>query len=234
MRCHAVVAETEPPSARTSAPERPARSRVMELYERHLLPRLTSWVCATDDMGSRRRRLVPRATGRVVELGAGSGHNLPYYDGHRVERVWAVEPSVEMWRLAAGRLAGAGPTVEHLAASAESIPLEDGVADTVVVTWALCTIPRPQAALAEARRLLKPGGLLLFAEHGRAPDASVRRWQERLNPVWTIFSGGCNLDRDVHGLLTGAGFVLEDVEAGYASGLKPLSFNTLGAARKAT
>jgi SAM-dependent methyltransferase len=212
---------------------RPARrSALMALYERHVLPRLTSWVCAADDMGRRRARLVPRATGRVVELGAGSGHNLPYYDAHRVERVWAVEPSLEMWRLATARLAGAGPVVEHLAASAEAIPLADGVADTVLVTWALCTIPRPELALAEARRLLKPDGVLLFAEHGLAPDAEVRRWQARLNPVWTTFSGGCNLDRDVGRLLAEAGFVVEDVEAGYTSGVRALSFNTLGAARK--
>ena len=205
----------------------------MGLYDRYVLPRLTSWVCSTEDLGSCRRRLVPRAHGRVVELGAGSGHNLPYYDGSAVERVWAVEPSHEMWQLAAPRLAQAAPLVEHVHASAESIPLEDGVADTVLVTWALCTIPRPEAALAEARRLLKPGGLLLFAEHGRAPDAGVRRWQDWLNPVWTLFSGGCNLNRDVHGLLTGAGFSLEGVEAEYLAGPKPLSFNVLGAGRKA-
>jgi ubiquinone/menaquinone biosynthesis C-methylase UbiE len=185
-------------------------------------------------MGSRRQRVVPRAHGRVVELGAGSGHNLPYYDGRAVEHVWAVEPSHEMWRLASSRRAQSVPTVEHVPTSAESIPLGDSVADTVVVTWALCTIPHPELALAEARRLLKPGGLLLFAEHGRAPDASVRRWQDRLNPVWTHFSGGCNLNRDVPGLMTRAGFTLEDVEAGYAPGPKPLSFHFLGSARKPT
>jgi len=176
--------------------------------------------------------VVPRASGRVVELGAGSGHNLPYYDRSAVERVWAVEPSLEMWQLAMPRLAQAVPPVEHVAASAEAVPLDDGVADTVVVTWALCTIPHPDVALAEARRLLKPGGLLLFAEHGRAPDAGVRRWQDWLNPVWTRFSGGCNLNRDVHELLKGAGFSLEGVEAEYLPGMKPFNFNVLGAGRK--
>jgi SAM-dependent methyltransferase len=205
----------------------------MGLYERYLLPRLTSWVCATDELGSCRRRVVPRARGRVVELGAGSGHNLPFYDRSAVERVWAVEPSLEMWQLAGARLEGLGPEVEHVAATAESIPLEDGLADTVVVTYALCTIPRADVALAEARRLLKPGGLVLFSEHGRAPDAEVRRWQDWLNPVWTRFSGGCNLNRDIPALLTAAGFELEGLESEYLPGLKPFSFNVLGAARKA-
>lgn len=204
----------------------------MGLYERYLLAPLTSWVCATGAHAGHRQRVVPRATGRVVELGAGSGHNLPFYDRVNVERVWAVEPSQQMWRLAKERLAQATIPVEHLAASAEAIPLEDGVADTVVVTWALCTIPHPELALAEARRLLKPGGLLLFAEHGRAPDADVQRWQDRINPVWTLFAGGCNLNRDVTGLVSAAGFELQDIEEGYLPGSRPFTFNTLGAGRK--
>ena len=204
----------------------------MGLYDRYLLPRLTSWVCSAGAHPGQRQRLVPRARGRVVELGAGSGHNLPFYDRTAVERVWAVEPSLGMWRLARPQLEEAGSFVEHVPASAEAIPLEDGLADTVVVTWALCTIPQPERALAEARRLLKPGGLLLFAEHGRAPDADVRRWQDRLNPVWTLFSGGCNLNRDVPALVSAAGFALEGVEAGYLPGSRPFTFNVLGAGRK--
>ena len=110
--------------------------------------------------------------------------------------------------------------------------LEDALADTVVVTWALCSIPQPELALAEARRLLKPGGLLLFAEHGRAPDPEVRRWQDRINPVWTRFSGGCHLNRDVPTLIAEAGFELEGVEAGYLPGSRPFSINVLGAGRR--
>lgn len=204
----------------------------MGLYERYLLPPLTSWVCSSGLHPDRRQRLVPRARGRVVELGAGSGHNLPFYDRRAVEHVWAVEPSHAMWRLAGPRLAGAESFVEHVPTSAENIPLEDALADTVVVTWALCSIPQPERALSEARRLLKPGGLLLFAEHGRAPDPEVRRWQDRINPVWTLFSGGCHLNRDVPTLVTQAGFELEGVEAGYLPGSRPFSFNVLGAGRR--
>ncbi|MFZ5442230.1 MAG: class I SAM-dependent methyltransferase [Myxococcota bacterium] len=202
----------------------------MGLYERFLLPGLTSWVCASGSHGRYRQHVVPRAHGRVVELGAGSGHNLPHYDARAVEHLWAVEPSAGMWRLARERLA-LGPRVEHLAASAEAVPLESAVADTVVVTWALCTIPRPELALAEARRLLKPGGRLLFAEHGEAPDEDVKRWQHRLDPVWNLFSGGCHINRDVPALLTAAGFELEEFHAGYLPGLRPFSFNMRGVAR---
>jgi ubiquinone/menaquinone biosynthesis C-methylase UbiE len=204
----------------------------MGLYKRYLVPRLTSWVCSAGAHAGHRQRLVPRARGRVVELGAGSGHNLPFYDRATVERVWAVEPSQEMWDLAAPRLKQARPEVTYVQASAEAVPLEAGLADTVVVTWALCTIHQPELALAEARRLLKPDGQLLFAEHGRAPDAEVRRWQGRLNPVWTRFSGGCNLNRDITGLVSSAGFALEAVEAEYLPGSRPFSFNVLGAVRK--
>lgn len=135
-------------------------------------------------------------------------------------------------KLAAERLASvAGPRVEHLAASAEEVPLEGGVADTVLVTWALCTIPHPERALAEARRLLKPGGRLLFAEHGEAPDEDVRRWQHRLDPLWNVFSGGCHINRDVPKLLAESSFALDEFHSGYLPGLRPFSFNMRGVAR---
>lgn len=204
----------------------------MGLYDRYLLAPLTSWVCASGSHGRYRQHVVPRAVGRVVELGAGSGHNLPLYDPRHVEQVWAVEPSPGMWKLAAERLAGLSHLrVEHLAASAEAVPLERGVADTVLVTWALCTIPRPELALAEARRLLKPGGRLLFAEHGEAPDEDVRRWQHRLDPLWNVFSGGCHINRDVPKLLAESGFALDEFQSGYLPGLRPFSFNLRGVAR---
>lgn len=203
----------------------------MSLYSRLVLAPLTDIVCGAGSLAGRRARVVPRAVGRVVELGAGSGHNLPFYDRRAVERVWAVEPSAEMWERARARLADIGDFVEHVQASAERIPLEDGVADTVVVTWALCSIPDPARALAEARRVLRPGGALLFAEHGRAPEADVRRWQDLINPAWVRVSGGCNLNRDPLALIAAAGFALEDVVEGYERGARPFSFNTHGLAR---
>lgn len=204
----------------------------MNLYERFVLAPLTDRVCGNASLRDRRQRVVPLARGRVVELGSGSGHNLPFYDRGAVERVWAVEPSMAMWERARPRLATA-PPVTHLHASAELIPLGDEVADTVVVTWALCSIADPSRAVAEALRVLKPDGALLFAEHGRAPDADVRRWQDSLNPAWSRLSGGCNLNRDAPALIAAAGFTIDRVEAGYEPGARPFSFNTLGVARKA-
>jgi ubiquinone/menaquinone biosynthesis C-methylase UbiE len=203
----------------------------MGLYDRYLLAPLTDRVCASGANAKHRARVIPRARGRVVELGAGSGLNLPFYDRGAVETLWAVEPSREMWRLAASRLADA-PFARWVSSSAERIPLDDGVADTVVVTWALCTIPDPARALAEARRLLKPDGVLLFAEHGRAPDADVRAWQDRINPVWSRLSGGCNLNRDAPALIASAGFTVDELEAGYLPGARPFTFNVRGVARR--
>lgn len=182
-------------------------------------------------MMRQRANVVPNASGRVLEIGVGSGLNLSLYDRARVERVVGLDRSAEMLALAAGRAAAASVEVELIEAGAESIPLESGSIDTIVVTWSLCSIPDLASATAEIRRVLAANGRLLFCEHGVAPDLSVRKWQERLNPVWRIFSGGCSLVVDVPARLREAGFDVELHECAYQSAFRPASFNYRGTAR---
>ncbi len=216
----------------------PARRRrwaiirnVMGLYSRLVLPHVIDLVCGMENHARQRARLVPAAEGRVLEIGSGSGHNFGHYRTERIRHLWALDPAEAMHRLARPRAAGLGFPVEFLAAPAEAIPLERASADTVLVTYSLCSVAEPLAALAEVRRVLKPGGTLLFCEHGAAPDQSVRRWQQRLNPAWRRLGGGCHLDRDVPALLRAAGFSAREMQVGYLSGLRFASFNYLGSAR---
>jgi ubiquinone/menaquinone biosynthesis C-methylase UbiE len=202
----------------------------MGLYERHVLPRLLNVACGAKPIRRQRRKVVPFAEGRVLEIGIGSALNLPYYDASKVSHLWGLEPSAEMRRYAARAAAGAPFPVELLSLPGETIPLDDASADTVVTTYTLCTIPDAVQALREMRRVLKPGGRLLFSEHGRAPDAAVRRWQDRLDPYWARIAGGCHLNRDVPALLREGGFEPQGVETMYIPGPRPMSFTYWGAA----
>ena len=177
-----------------------------------------------------REKLVPRAVGRVLEIGIGSGLNLGYYDPEKISKVWGLDPSTELLRRA-GEAAGAVPfDVGMVPSSAEDIPLETGSFDTVLVTYSMCSIPDVASALREMARMLAPGGRLLFCEHGKAPDASVYRWQKRVDPVWRRFSGGCRLDRDIPSLIRASGFEILDLETMYLPGWRPGTFNYWGAA----
>lgn len=202
----------------------------MGLYSRYVLPRLIHFTCALEPAMRQREKVVPRARGRVLEIGIGSGLNLPYYEADSVAKVWGLEPSPEMARMAEKAAAEVGLEVELLEHPAEEIPLESDSVDTVVVTYTLCTIPEPETALAEMRRVLAPGGALLFCEHGAAPDPAVRRWQRRLTPLWKRFAGGCHLDRDIPAVLEGGGFAVEEVETMYLPGWRPATFNYWGRA----
>jgi ubiquinone/menaquinone biosynthesis C-methylase UbiE len=187
----------------------------VNIYDRYLLPRLTHWVCSSPAVQRQRRRVVPRAHGRVLEVGFGSGLNLPHYTTAQVKWIWAVEPSAPMLTLAKPRILASGLDVRCMAAVAEHLPLADASADSVVLTFCLCTVTDPAAALGEIRRVLQPGGPLLFSEHGAAPDTSVRRWQDRLNDVWGRLAGGCNLNRSIVPLIEASGFRLEEVRSEY-------------------
>ena len=202
-------------------------------YDRHILPYLIDFACGIKPVRRQRRKVVPLARGRVLEIGIGTGLNLEHYDKARIEKVVGLDPGLQMHRLARKRVTRAGIVVELVGLSAEQIPFDAGAFDTVVVTYSLCTIPDPVAALKEMRRVLKPGGDLLFCEHGIAPDASVRRWQDRLTPLWSKMSGGCHLNRDIPGLLAQAGFRSDDMETMYLPGPRPLTFNYWGTARAA-
>jgi SAM-dependent methyltransferase len=190
----------------------------MGLYRKHVLPRLVDGLCGVGALSALRAEVVPRAAGRVLEVGFGTGLNLPWYDPARVERLFALEPAAEMLARARARSAAARFPVETLALEGERIPLAAASVDSIVVTFTLCTIADPAAALAGMRRVLRPGGRLLFCEHGRAPDAAVAAWQRRVNPLWRRAFGGCHLDRDVPGLLAAAGFRAETLEAGWIAG----------------
>ena len=198
----------------------------MGFYERKILPRIVEATCSTKPIRYQRRKVVPLAEGRVLEIGVGSGLNFPYYDPDKVERVFALEPSEAMLEKARPRIEAAPFPVEPLGLEGEQIPLDDASVDTVLVTYTLCTIPGVIAALEGMRRVLKPGGKLIFCEHGLAPDPGVARWQNRLNPLWKRIGGGCNLNRDIPALVKEGGFRIETLDTMYLPGPKMIRFSS--------
>ncbi len=202
----------------------------MSWYEDKILPRLTDFSCSTKPTRKQRAKIVPLATGDVLEIGIGSGLNLPYYDSQKVRKIWGLEPSEGMRKLATKNLEGIKLDLEFIDLPGEEIPLESNSVDTVLVTYTLCTIPDVATALEGMRRVLKPEGRLLFCEHGTAPDANVRRWQERLNPGWRKIAGGCNMNRDVPAMINAAGFNIVQDERMYIPGPRILSYNYWGSA----
>jgi len=202
----------------------------MNLYDRYLLPTLIDVLCGIKPVQRQRAKIVPRAQGRVLEIGIGTGRNLPFYDKSRLQQLYGLDPAAQMHPKARQRMLDAGLEVELLELPAEKIPMADASFDTVITTFTLCTIPDAVAALREMRRVLKPGGVLLFCEHGTAPDASVRRWQDRLTPLWKPLAGGCHLNRDIPALLRKGGFRIVDMEQLYLPGPRPLTYNYWGSA----
>ena len=204
----------------------------MSFYETHILPHLIGCACGAPQIMKQRALLVPRAEGRVLEVGFGAGPNLGFYDPDKVSRVFALEPSEGMRRKAAAAIADCPVDVELIDLPGEDIPLEADSVDTVVLTYTACTIPDVNAALAQMRRVLKPGGRLLFSEHGLAPDPGVRRWQKIIEPVWKPIGGGCHLTRQPDALIKAAGFAIDDMTADYLpKSPKFASFNYAGSAR---
>ncbi|MEM1105502.1 MAG: class I SAM-dependent methyltransferase [Pseudomonadota bacterium] len=208
----------------------------MGLWERFAVPPLVSAACATKPFQRQRQKIVPAAEGRILEIGCGSGANFPFYTAGKVDHLWAVEPAPGMLSRAAGALDTlpiAGRT-SLIAAGAENLPLENASVDTAVVTFVLCTLPDWPAACAELRRVLRPGGRVLFSEHGRAPDPGVAKWQRRVEPLWRRLAGGCHLTRDPAELLRAGGFALEHVERMYLPSTPRIAgFATWGMARLA-
>jgi ubiquinone/menaquinone biosynthesis C-methylase UbiE len=202
----------------------------MGFYGDVLLPRLCDLAMRNRRFVPYRQRVVGAAEGRVLEIGVGSGLNLPFY-GAAVRGVVALEPNARLIAMARRSRGASRITVDFLQGSAESIPLDDNSIDTVLTTWTLCTIPHADAALAEMRRVLRPAGRLLFVEHGLAPDERVRWWQDRLTPAWRCLSGGCHLNRPIRALIEDAGFRTERIEVGYMPGPKPMTFMYEGVAR---
>src|SRR3982074_978753 len=201
----------------------------MGLYTNWVLPRLLDLAMRNQALDRYRRNVIGAAPGSGLEVGVGSGLDLPLY-GRPVDRGHALDPSLELLGLARQRARDAIIPVALVRASAEQIPFAGSIFDTVVMTWTLCSIPDPASALAEMRRVLKPGGQLLFVEHGLSPENGVARWQHRLTPCWNWISGGCHLDRKTDDLLRAAGFQIGALETGYMKGPKPWVFIYEGAA----
>jgi ubiquinone/menaquinone biosynthesis C-methylase UbiE len=201
----------------------------MGLYEKWVLPHLLDFAMRNHVLYSYRRRAINSARGQVLEIGVGSGLNLSLY-GPAVARVFGLDPSPELLRLAGKRTADALVPVSLIRASAEHLPFADAAFDAIVMTWTLCSIPNPIAALMEMRRVLKPGGRLLFVEHGLSQESRVALWQHRLTPCWKRIGGGCHLDRKMDDLIRAAGFQVDAIETGYMRGLKPWTFMYQGSA----
>jgi len=206
----------------------------MGFYDKHILPHFINCACGTKPITRQREKVVPMARGTVLEIGIGTGLNLRHYDASRIDKVIGLDPSEASWHIAQKKNPDLPFPLEFIGLPGEEIPLEDNSVDTVMVTYALCTIPDPLTALAGMRRVLKPEGSLVFCEHGEAPDPEVRKWQDRINPYWKAIAGGCNLNRPIPGLLQEAGFRVESQESMYLPGTPRFAgFNYWGTARQA-
>ena len=202
----------------------------MSLYHKWIIPWLVDLSMRNREAMRYRSQVVPQACGTVLEIGIGSGLNLPFY-GPGVERLYGLDPSEELLKMARKKSGAIACPVDFLACPSEEISLDDGSVDTVVTTWTLCTIPDPIKALNEMRRVLKPGGILLFAEHGLAPEPRVQGRQQWLNPLWSRITGGCNLNRKIDELIQASGFRIVELKMEYADGPRAMSYVYSGQAQ---
>lgn len=195
----------------------------MSFYESRILPHLINLAMRNRDLLPYRERVISAAGGRVLEVGIGSGLNLPFYSPQARE-VLGLDPSPRLLAMSRHAANQSSVPVTFIEASAQAIPLDDRSIDTVVTTWTLCSIPTALQALNEMRRVLKPGGHLLFVEHGLSPDRRVRKWQDWLTPAWKRIGGGCHLNRPIRVLIENAGFDITELETGYIKGPKPMTY----------
>ena len=200
----------------------------MSLYQKYLLPKLLNWAMKAPALSKLRSELIPSAEGKVLEIGMGSGLNLPHYDG--ISGLIGLEPSEELQNLAEDMLIQTHFPSVMLTGSAEDIPLESNTFDTVVMTWTLCSVTDPVLALSEIKRVIKPGGKVIFAEHGKSPDQNIRKLQKTLNPLWSRIAGGCQLNREIVDLYESSGFKFKSMERGYLEGPKFATYNYRGVA----
>jgi ubiquinone/menaquinone biosynthesis C-methylase UbiE len=203
----------------------------VSFYAEKIVPHLVHLAMRQSILTPYRQRVISAAAGRVLEIGVGSGLNFPYYDTARVERVIGLDPSTKLLSMAGQVMKHSSLRLELLKGSAEEIPLEDQSVEIVVTSWTLCSISDVRRALSEMRRVLRSDGRLLFVEHGLSPDANVRRWQDRLTPLWKRLSGGCHLNRPIQQLVEDSGFRIEQLNTGYMKGPSPMTFMYEGSAR---
>ena len=204
----------------------------MGFYDRYILPHLINCACGTKPIHRQREKVVPLASGTVLEIGIGTGLNLRHYDSARVDKVIGLDPSEKSWEIARKRNPKVPFELEFIGLPGEEIPLDDSSVDTIVMTYSLCTIPDPQTALRGMRRVLREEGTLIFCEHGKAPDAQVQKWQDRINPYWKAIAGGCHLNRHIPDLLEAAGFRVDAIDSMYLPGTPRFAgYNFWGTAR---
>ena len=187
----------------------------MGFYDKYILPHFLNCACGSKPILYQREKVVPMAEGLVLEVGIGSGLNIPFYDSSKVDKILGLDPSEELNRMALKVAADKGIPVEFILGGAEAIPLPDNHVDSVLVTYTMCTIPQVAAANKEILRVLKPQGQMIFCEHGLAPDANISKWQNRIDPYWGKIAGGCHLNRNIPALITEAGFKIESMEQMY-------------------
>jgi ubiquinone/menaquinone biosynthesis C-methylase UbiE len=195
----------------------------MPFYNDHILPHVINLAMRNRELTPYRERVISQAHGRVLEIGIGSGLNLTLYNS-RVDTILGLDPAARLLEMAQGTANRSKIPVTLITGSAQAIPIDRGSIDTLVTTWTLCSIPDAAAALQEMRRVLKPGGQLLFVEHGSAPEENVRKWQNRLTPIWKRIGGGCHLNRPIRVLIEDAGFRMIRLDTGYAKGPRPMTF----------
>jgi ubiquinone/menaquinone biosynthesis C-methylase UbiE len=205
----------------------------MGIYAKYILPRVIDLAMRNKDTTRLRAECVPQARGDVLEIGIGSGLNLPFYS-REVRRVYGVDPSAELQRMAAKKVSSVPFEVTFLRQSAEvPLPLRDSSIDTVLVTWSLCSIVNPIIALQQAKRVLKPTGRMIYVEHGRSPDVRVTAWQDWITPAWKRIGGGCHLNRKIDDLIRAAGFQISEQKNFYLPGPRPMTYTYQGIARAA-
>ncbi len=204
----------------------------MSLYDKYILPKLLNCLCSAKPIGYQRQKIVPYAEGAVLEVGIGSVLNLPFYDKSKIDKIWGLDPSEELNKMAAQVASEEGLEVDFIISGAEDIPLSDNEVDTVLITYTMCTISEVKRANEEMRRVLKPEGRMIFCEHGKAPDKNVFKWQKRINPLWRKIAGGCNLHRNIPDLIKASGFKLEKLDTMYLpSTPKFAGYNYWGSAK---
>ena len=187
----------------------------MSLYEKYVLPKFLNCACGSKPVARQREKVVPLAEGKVLEIGIGSGLNLPFYDKTKVDEIWGLDPSEELSEMARAVAIQEGVEVNFISSGAEEIPLPDDHFDSVLITYTMCTIPEVIRANTEIRRVLKNQGKMIFCEHGAAPDDNIRKWQKRINPFWGKIAGGCNIDRNIPSLIQDSGFDIIEIEEMY-------------------
>ena len=187
----------------------------MGFYDKYVLPKVLNCTCGSKPIQYQRKKVVPLAEGVVLDVGIGSGLNIPFYDMSKIDKVLGLDPSEELNNIAKDVAEENAVNIDFMLCGAEDIPLPDNHVDTLLITYTMCTIPEVAEANREMLRVLKPGGKLIFCEHGLAPDANVAKWQGRINPIWGKIAGGCNLNRNIPELITSAGFEIENLEQMY-------------------